>query len=219
MIFNFQIPISNLQYFLCNQQLKIVTWKCITLCSLLVPLTSCNIFETRATKPPNETRSHYFIPTTDSLVIENLKYAIEERNTDNYIKCFSDTSFSGMPFAFIPSQEALLLHPTIFSDWDITSEKYYFDKLRISTQENSVSTLILTQPQRSVSSDSVHFTSPYTLSFIHNKNFSRVARGYLEMLLVLNRTKGIWSIQRWNDFKLQQDSSLTWSDWKALFSQ
>lgn len=179
----------------------------------------CGIFDTRPTEKPGENRSHFYTPTTDSLVIENFLSAIQERNTANYLKCFSDTTHGESGFVFIPSQDAYIQHAAVFTDWNITSEKNYFEKLRISTIENTPSALSFAEERRIESSDSVLFTAKYTLSFFHNKPFARTVRGYAEFLLARNSTKGTWSIQRWSDFKTTKDSSLTWSDWKALFNQ
>ena len=186
---------------------------------LLFIFGGCDIFDTRNPENPAENRSHFFTPTTDSLVIENLLYAIQERNSTNYIKCFSDTARGENAFTFTPSQDAFIQHTAIFADWDLTSEKNYFEKLRISTIENTPSALSFSEQRRTESSDSVLFTAKYTLSFFHNKPFSRSARGYAEFLLSRNAAKGTWSIQRLSDFKITSDSTLTWSDWKALFNQ
>jgi hypothetical protein len=184
------------------------------LCSLL--FTSCNIFETRSTEPPNETRTHFVTPITDSLVIENLKYAIEERNTENYLKCFSDTAHRGAVFTFIPSQDVSSQY-RIFDEWNLHSERKFFDRLRISTMMNTPSALLLATRNKTEASDSVLLTADYTVSFVHNQNFSREARGLVEFIITRNLTNGLWGIRRWSDFKT--DSSHTWSYWKARFSQ
>lgn len=196
-------------------KLRITKYKVLSaLCSLFVA--SCNIFDTRSTELPNVTRTHFVSPTTDSLVIENLKYAIEERNTENYLKCFSDTANNGTRFTFVPSQDVSAQY-RIFDEWNLYSERKFFDRLRITTLVHTPSALLLATRNKTIASDSVILTADYTISFVHNQNFSHEARGLVEFAITRNRTNGLWSIRQWSDFKT--DSSHTWSYWKARFSQ
>lgn len=204
-ITNYYLPITVICYWL-------------SVISLLF-ICSCNIFETRDPEPPSQSRSHFITPTTDSLVIENLKFAIEEKNTENYLKCLSDSSQTGTDFIFTPSPEAQNQHESIFREWSLLTEKNYFERLRLSAVKNSPSALLLRNERRTYYNDSVIVAADYTLTFVHSKKFPHEARGYFEMTLGKDQSRGTWSIYRWSDFKYERDTSLTWSDWKAFFSK
>ncbi|MGD0338495.1 MAG: hypothetical protein ABSB78_06875 [Bacteroidota bacterium] len=176
----------------------------------------CNILNTRTPEKPSESSSSFVPPTSPSIVIDNLVNAIRERNTENYINCFIDSTFSNYSFTFQAAQSAQTAYSAIFHDWNLTSERTYFENLcsRVPTGEESA--LILTDTQLSIQSDSAVYTATYTLIIPHTvQDIDTKAQGTLMFLLSVDRNNN-WAIHRWIDNATGNDFS--WSDLKARFS-
>ena len=59
----------------------------LILCFVLVA--GCS---TRTPEAPDTGRSTYFPPTSPATVLSNLRYAVLEKNTENFMLCLSDQS-------------------------------------------------------------------------------------------------------------------------------
>lgn len=149
---------------------------------------------------------------TAEIVLDNLKSAFDEYNVDNYMRCFVDTAVR--QYEFIPSQEAQANYAGVFSHWNLEAERQYFVHLGPPT----TGTPLLSDTLQSsvVSSDSVTYVYSYSLFFPHHRsNVPQLVSGNMQISLGMDN-QGLWSIYRWQDFKVGQDS--TWSYWKAVFS-
>ena len=176
----------------------------------------CDLFHTRDPQSPSQSRSGFLPPTSPDIVLENLKNSVSERNTDNYIKCFSDTAFSTRRFAFLPTQEAQTKYIGVFRDWDLNSERDYFENLRSRTPTDASSSLFLTGGFQSILSDSALYYADYLLNFQHNAaGIPQQAKGHLQFFLAPDRNQ-YWSVYRWIDAKVGND--LSWSELKGFFS-
>jgi hypothetical protein len=192
----------------------------ISLCglvALLMTTQGCDIFSTRTPEKPSEASSSFVPPTTPSIVIDNLVSAIRERNTENYIRCFVDSSFSQNRFVFQATQSAQTASGSLFRDWNLSSERSYFENVRSKVPEGAESTLLLTDGKfETIQADSAVYTATYTLVVQHTvQNIPQQAQGTLLFVLTLDRNNS-WSIYRWIDNKTGNDFS--WSDFKARFS-
>ncbi len=177
---------------------------------------SCDIFQTRDVEIPEDNRSHFYPPLIDTIVIENLKYAIKEQNVENYIRCFADSNLFGEKFIFIPTIGAQINYQNIFSNWNLNDERMYFENICESSEKDS-SILSLVEMQKNIFVDSTKFFFQYEVNFKHNKNFPKFVNGGLEFVLKKNTTSGLWNIVRWTDFANQNTLIYSWSDWKANF--
>jgi len=177
----------------------------------------CDILNTRTPEKPSESGSSFVPPTSPSIVIDNLTNAIRERNTENYIKCFIDTTFSQYSFSFQATQSAQTASGPLFHDWNLASERAYFENLCSRVPPGGESTLILTDAKfESIQADSAIYTAAYTLIVQHTvQNIPQQAQGTLLFVLSLDRNNN-WAIHRWIDNKTGNDFS--WSDFKARFS-
>lgn len=180
--------------------------------SVSILLNGCGIFETRDPEVPLTIRSTYFPPTSADIVVSNLSYSIEEKNSENYSKCFSDLSYQ-----YIPDSRSAQTYE-VFATWDKSAEKRYLDNLIARTDPASTSQLFLSnQRLRQVSSDSAIFQADYIFVFQHN-NPGTPKSGKGNMLVSLaTDDNDLYYMRKWEDFR-QNDTDFTWSEFRANFS-
>lgn len=186
----------------------------ITSLSLLAVLAAgCGLFDTRNPQEPVTTRSTYVPPTSPSIVISNLTYAIEEKNSTNYISCLSPDEY-----VYVPDSKSLSLYGQIFQNWDINSEKFYFDNLIAQTNTNASSNLFLSNPSLTqITPDSATYSAEYIVVFQHNRtNVPKSAEGNMRLTLKADQSNFFY-IEKWEDYR-QHDTDFTWSELKANFS-
>jgi hypothetical protein len=171
------------------------------------------MFEPRSAEDPTVAKSNYTTPTTPDIVIENLIYSISEKNSVNYVQCLGGPNLN---YYFAPAIDSKTNYYSVFADWDISSEKAYFDNLVIQTDKNAASSLQLTNSIQQSTSDSVIYNANYTLYFAHSASgISQTATGNLKFTIKRDKNNN-WYITSWTDIKVQ--SQFSWSDMKARFS-
>ncbi len=182
--------------------------------ALVLLFKGCGIFETRDPQDPQNIRSTFIPPTTSDIVIDNLTFAIQEKNSENYNKCLSSENFK-----FVPDSKTQQQYPEIFKGWNKQAEKRYLDNM-IASQEGGSSTAILfldNERLTQLSSDSASFQADYIFAFQHNKaNIPKSSKGRLSLLLATD-DDALFYIRSWEDFR-QNDTDFTWSEFKANFS-
>jgi len=181
---------------------------------LVIFYQGCGIFDTRDPQEPETIRSTFFPPTSADLVIDNLSYSIQEKNSGNYNKCLSSENFR-----YFPDSRSQLQYEQIFINWDILSEKNYLDNL-ISRQEGGNSSAVLfldNELLTQFTSDSARYQADYIFVFQHNQaNIPKSSRGRMSLILATD-SDALFYIRRWEDFR-QNDTDFTWSEFKANFS-
>jgi hypothetical protein len=174
----------------------------------------CDIFQTRDPEPPTQGTSSYQVPDQPEVVLANLKSAVAESNTDNYVRSFVDTASSSQPFTFTPSSEVISTYASVFRTWSVTDERTYFQNL--GKPNNITPLLTFSNLTTSSNSDSVVYIMDYELYYPHNRqNAPTYVKGKMELHLKPNVSR-LWYIQSWSDTKTTSDS--TWSYLKAVFS-
>lgn len=175
-------------------------------------INGCGIFDTREPEPPETIRSTYTLPTSANLVIENLEFAISQKNSENYNKCIS-----ALNFQYIPDSRSLQNYELIFSTWNQQSEKRYLDNLIQATNISSSSVLFLDNERLTqITSDSAFYQANYIVVFQHNHaNIPKSARGNINLSIAAEND--LFYIKKWEDFR-QNDTDFTWSELKANFS-
>lgn len=180
--------------------------------------TGCaNPFSTREPEPPDQNVSNFITPSTPEIVFVNLKVAIRERNVENYIRSFVDSTRSQRRFTFVPDRGVAATQPGTFTDWDLEDERRYLNQLFQATPVDSASNLKLDEEIRNEGSATATFTQNYELTVRHGRqsnNIPAVFRGQSKFWLEVNET-GDWAIYRWEDFSNGVDPS--WSELKSLF--
>ncbi len=190
--------------------------------AIAVLLGSCDMFSPRDPELPSSGKSTFIPPTEPAIVIENFKNSLLEKNTDNYVSCFADTSlYSKVLFVFVPSGAAIAGFPSVFDDWGIDSERRYLNSM-IGNIHNDLSiSLILTNSKLNfVSPDSSLYTADYNLQTPHNiKDLQKEFKGSLQFTLS-KQSNGLWSINRWidNNPMVSDSVSVSWSLLKARLS-
>ncbi len=179
-------------------------------------LSGCGLFNTRDVEPPIVSRSNFIPPTAPEIVLVNFINAISDKNVDNYMKCFTDTSFSPKKFYYTADISSQLQYP-IFRFWNLSYENQYFTNLRSLTDPSASSILFLSNEIINTTIDSVVYDYDYLLRFDHNKpSVARTVKGKLRFVLSSDN-RSLWSINSWVDYK-QNSSDTTWSVLKANFS-
>jgi len=176
----------------------------------------CGLFGPRDPEPPNQSSLNFLPPTEPSLVIANLQNAVDQKNVQNYASCFADPLAGGRVYVFIPSPEASAQYGPALSGWTAAQEQSYFQNLVARSPSTAFASLLLTNKDSLVTSDSVVYGYHYVFTFVHNDpGFPKIAQGNLQFT-ISNDKKNFWSISRWVDFKTGND--ITWSVFKGKFS-
>lgn len=198
---------------------KMLKYIFILFCIIFL-LSSCDFFATRIPESPDTGGGSFNVPLDPETVINNFKSAVNEKNMQNYLQCFSDSNRNKMTFYFIPTAEVMAIYPTIFQNWSIENEKRYFSSM-INSMANEIfpELTLSTNSFQSKLPDSAIFISDYYLK-IRTKSSSvpDEYKGRIQLTISIDNS-GLWSISRWIDTKIQDDSiNSTWSLAKALFS-
>ncbi len=196
------------------------TYTIITVAAIL--LSSCTLFSTRDPEDPTSGRSTFIPPTSPLTVISNFKSAIAEKNTENFVSCFSDTSRGGSRmYVFEPSAAVSAQFPSIFQSWNISSERQSFLAMLGKLPTDVVPILQLNNTQTTYPSpDSAVYEADYVLTVKHTmQTIPTAVAGYMRLTIAV-QTSGLWSITRWTDSSPSQPDSInaTWSLLKAKFS-
>lgn len=176
-------------------------------------LQGCGIFDTRTPENPNTSRSNYQPPTSPDIVISNLEYSIQDKNSNNYDKNISTSYYS-----YVPDAKSRQIYGIIFDDWNQASERHYYENLISQTNENSSSKLFLSNLTTNlINADSAISTADYILVFQHKKtNIPTTATGNMRLTFKADES-AFFYINKWEDFR-KNDTDFTWSELKASFS-
>lgn len=178
-----------------------------------VSLYSCQLREAEA---PVTSRTTFVPPTSPDLVMVNLQFSVIEKDVNNYMACFVDTSYSTRRYTYVPDVASQIQYP-IFRLWNITNEKTYFSSLLSLTNSSSVSSLEFENQTLNSFSDTAFFDADYTLQVDHQKtNVAKTLKGKIRLILGSD-SRNLWSIHRWIDFK-SNNTDTTWSVLRANFS-
>lgn len=173
---------------------------------------SCNLFSTRTPEKPDSDATGYIPPTSYDLVIENLKNSLAEKNLNNYLLCFSDSSFTEIKdFNYIATPQIAAQNQNLFANWGVESEEKYFNSMITASLDQVRPSLTFTDEQYQNFSDSIIFTSNYLLNInFNNQQSSNNYAGNLRIVLK-NSPTGFWYITSWYDFEREDTELLTWS--------
>jgi hypothetical protein len=205
-----------------NENLRsVAAWICWGTFFILSLFMSCECpFDTREAENPTERQSSWVQPTTVKDVMTNLKRAIEEKNSTNYIRCFADTSREGVAFRFIADPTVATANPGIFDRWGREHEKNYFEQLLRFLPSDSTSQLVLTDfLENPLGQDSTRVRQNYRLVLHHKydpETCPRISAGQANLTMVRS-SEDLWYIYRWTD--LATGERPPWSAVKASLGQ
>jgi len=176
----------------------------------------CGLFNTREVEQPVDPRSNFIPPTAPEIVIVNFITAITEKNLNNYMDCFVDTTYSTRKFSYTADIASQIQYP-VFRYWNLSYENSYFTNLRSLTNPASSSNLFLSNEIVTTTIDTVVYDSDYLLHVEHQKQaVAQTVKGKLRLVLSAD-SRNLWSIHRWIDYKVN-DGDTTWSVLKANFT-
>ncbi len=181
-------------------------------CLLLSFFTGCSLFAPRTPEAPVERTGTYLQPDTPQRVIENMQHAIRERQTQNYVRSFTET------FYFEPDPLVRSREPSLWQQWGKTEEQAYFSRLVVSAQPSASFSLQLFDAQEEYLQETrFRYQATYLLRVPHQRideGIPSEVQGYL--LWVIERgPDGLWYLTHWVD--QAQGDAPTWSELKAAF--
>ncbi len=176
-------------------------------------VTGCGL---RDVEDPVTSRTTFVPPTSPDLVIINLQYSVIERDVNNYLQCFVDTSYSPRRYFYTADVSSQIQYP-IFRLWNMQNEKTYYTSLISLTNPESNSNLFFTNPTLNTFGDTAVYDADYLLRFDHQKTtVAKTLTGKIRLILGAD-TRNLWSVHRWIDIKASS-ADTTWSVLKANFS-
>jgi len=181
---------------------------------LMLLIVCCNNpFATREPEPPTEERSNWVQPTSPLAVISNLKNAIQDGNTPNYMLCLTDSTSR---FRFIPDALVNQTNVGAFEGWNLYNERYYVTQL-FSASVDSLRKVTFSNIDYDYQ-DSVLVRLNYELELHHSwsDNPPKYAEGQANFWL--HASDGEWFITRWEDYSTAEDRP-SWSLIKASFGK
>ncbi len=179
---------------------------------LLLLITACDFLSTREAEEPNSTRDDFLPSTSPEILFQNLTNAFKNKVTENYISCFVDPSYTNKPFVFVPTASASIIY-SVFQNWDLNSERDYFNSLINVLPKETPIILSLSQLGNTQYGDSAVYDFSYVLNLNYeNENLVSVYQGNLKFTIVLDARQQ-WVISRWIDF--EQEGMSSWSELKG----
>jgi hypothetical protein len=183
------------------------------LCALLI--SGCDLFTTRSAETPSQSRSDYQQAVTPELLISNLVNSLTDLNVQNYLSCFSDSSYSQKVFTFSPASSALSQYPALSESWGKKNEESYFNTLKSKVTANLSITLTLSDVSESPQGDSLVYMASYLLNVPTNdKTLPPIYQGTL-IFNMIRDSRSVWSIYYWQDSKASSVNLPSWSELKG----
>lgn len=189
------------------------------LCMVMLLAAGCKTpFSTREPEAPVTSQSTWVQPTSPALVMVNLRTAIAERNSQNYLRCLADTNLAPVSFSYFPESAVGAANPGLFLDWGKESERNYLNQLLAFLPADSVCSLSMSLIRENTFQDSVVLVQEYVLTLAHRRQEEAPRRmhGQAEFRLVRS-SEELWYIHRWADYAT--DDNPTWSALRAYFGK
>ncbi|MEM6342469.1 MAG: hypothetical protein AAF927_01265 [Bacteroidota bacterium] len=170
-------------------------------------------FNIRPVEPPSSSASNWVSPTDYQILLNNLQLSVNQRNVQNYLRCFNQDKLDFQPVASLFNN-----NENIWVNWSISDEQAYFDNFVADLAVNTGNSLSLTETDlQDVTSDSLKYVGDYLLRVNHSDtSLTTLFQGQLQLVIKLNAFNE-WEIERWTDIEIYPDSS--WSELKLRYVQ
>ncbi|MCK9425656.1 MAG: hypothetical protein M0Q21_06435 [Ignavibacteriaceae bacterium] len=190
--------------------------KLVSLFFLIIFFNGCDLFNTRDPEQPVQPRSNYKSAVTPEILLENFTNSLSEKNVQNYLNCFSDSSFSGKEYQFIPSAGSSSKYPVLLNGWSKKSEEQFLNNLISHIGKDLPITFTKNNESSSFSGDnSIAYSASYFLVVPRIDGIPKNYEGDLQFYLIRD-SREIWSIYLWRDIESSQHDS--WSELKGFYS-
>lgn len=177
-------------------------------------VSACELFTTRDPEDPADRKSNFQSAFIPEIVIENLKNSFADKNVQNYLACFVDTSFSSRTFQFQPSSEALSQYQFLGSGWGLSDEQRYLNSVVASIPQDFPLILSFSDESFSRSGDTVVYSASYSINLPFIQPETSVYQGNVQFNMT-NDARSVWVIYFWQDIKLPNIPS--WSELKGKY--
>lgn len=181
---------------------------------IILTLGCTDLFSTRAdeVEEPNPSASArtYLKASNPVNVLQNMAWAIEGKNTTEYAKLFSDSLFqSNKTYNFLPEAS---LSNQLLQPWGTNEEQLFFNKL-ISTEPIIRFTLLDSIPSEALSAVDFFDTGFLNYKISVKTNGKEVIYSGLSnfSLEKTNNAEESWTIYRWEDRAVDNNTELTWT--------
>lgn len=190
----------------------LISWLFIVLA--MGSVVGCSIFDTRTAEPPGgESTGTFLQPDRPEIVLDNLINAIQNLNTQNYLRNLDTENFE-----YTPSNAALAANPEVWTGWSSDEEQIYFNNLRASAENTTGHQLRLENITNDLqSSNRRQIVADYMLTLLHNRSNIGVPTNISGRFVLELETgeDGLWKIVAWTD--VSAGDSFSWSDLRASF--
>lgn len=196
--------------------------KCIGVLLLATSLNGCNLFTPREPEPPTISGGGQFlwqVPTQPEILFVNLSHAFASLNPIDYTRSFSPVpttdNLVGITFTFIPTPETAAQAAGLFANWDIFSERRFFENFRNQVAPRTSPAFTITITERLiVSQREQQLAIVYRLQATYtNQNLASICEGQSQ-LIIKQSEQGFWYIESWRDFR--REIPFTISELKRL---
>ena len=178
---------------------------------------TCDLFTTRDAQSPDQGRSNFQPPVQPSIVIDNLKNSLSDKNIQNYMSSFVDSLFANNKFVFSASSEAAANYPSL-QNWGLSDEQRYITNVfnKIPT-DFPISLSFTDESYSNLSADSLIYSATYYLNLPVSigESVSSNYNGILQFNM-LRDSRSLWVIYYWKDS--QSQSLPSWSYLKGSFN-
>jgi len=186
-----------------------------------VLLGACNLFTPREPEPPTSGGNQFLwqTPTQPEILFVNLSHVFASLNPIDYTRSFSPVpttdNLVGITFTFIPTPETAAQAAGLFANWDIFSERRFFENFRNQVAPRTSPNFTLTITERLiVSQTEQRIAVVYRLQATYtNPTLSPLCEGQSQ-LVIKQSSQGFWYIESWQDFR--RENPFTLSELKRL---
>lgn len=196
--------------------------KLIAVFIIAAGLSSCHLFTPRTPETPVGSGNTFLwqAPTTPELLLSNLSNAFLSLNPIDYIRSFlpvpTTDNLVATSFTFIPTPETAAQAAGLFANWDIFSERRFFENFRNQVAPRTLPNFTITITERLIVSPSQQqLAILYRLQATYNRpNLEPICEGQSQ-LIIKQSEQGFWYIDSWRDFR-KDNYPFTLSELKRL---
>lgn len=158
---------------------------------------SCDLLTTRTPEEPKRPSANFIPATQPERLFQNLKSAIEEKISENYMACFVDQLYLQKDFVFIPAIGVEIQYAS-FSDWNLQSERKYFEELKNKLGSSSNIEVIFNNiTQFTRSGDSAVYLIDYNIPITSNNQSINGQYQGTAQFNIFEDSRGQWVIVKW----------------------
>ncbi len=177
---------------------------------------SCDSLLRDSEKPNDPSDTHWKMPTESNVVFDNMSNAFKYRESESYVKCYSDSSINNSEeFVFIPT--ATVDNPEKFTNWGREEENVYFENMLSSCSIDSILEFNVLEEEEIINTgDSIQYQINYEIKIHHNfDNLNNKFIGSANVRLIKNHLN-YWVIYYFEDISISDDLP-NWTDLKEYY--